>query len=183
MPIKTADRKIELRTIPFTVESHQVSFSEKPAEHRFYRLKCPDWINVLAVDTENQAILIKQLRYGSESEELETPGGVIDPGEPALDAAKRELEEETGYYSEEWHQLAQINPNPATHTNILHLFLALNAKPLGEKRTRFPDADESIEILKFPLSKLKQTVLEQKMGHALSALCVLWSLNSGLLKQ
>ncbi len=82
-------------------------------EYDFYIIEAPTWVNVVAVTADNHIVLIEQYRHGIKSVTYEIPGGMVDPGESSLDAAKRELIEETGYSSEDWLPLGEVHPNPA----------------------------------------------------------------------
>lgn len=66
-------------------------------EHDFFVAEIADAVHVIATDPEGQVLMVRQFRVGSRTDSLETPGGLIDPGEDAITAAHRELLEETGY--------------------------------------------------------------------------------------
>ena len=72
--------------------------------------------------------MVRQYRHGSRRCTLEIPGGLVDPGETALQAAQRECLEETGYRIRTVHALGVLNPNPALFTNRLHSFWAEDAE-------------------------------------------------------
>ena len=171
--MRLVNKKIALTTPPFTVEEVDFEIAGKAAPHPYFRLACPDWVNVLPITADGRAILIKQPRAGSAKYVLETPGGVIDPGErdPTM-AALRELEEETGFTSQRILPLASINPNPAVQTNRCHLFLALNCH-LNPTRRHFPDPDESIEVHVVDVNALDGMVRTGEIDHALAALCIM----------
>src|SRR5690606_8090395 len=72
---------------------------QMPSGHivpEYYVLEYPNWVNIVGLTADDQFILVRQYRHGSASTVLEIPGGVIDDGEEALVAAKREMLEETG---------------------------------------------------------------------------------------
>lgn len=114
-------------------------------EGNFVFMQAPDWVNVIAPIPERgqssrfnaqnpalQFLMVRQFRHGTKSITLEFPAGVVDPGEKPLQAAQRELEEETGHIACQWVELGAISPNPALMTNLTHTFLALNLKKVGE---------------------------------------------------
>ena len=148
-----------------------------PASHPYYRLICPDWVNVLPVTADKQAVLISQPRIGSFKDVLELPGGAVDAHEkkdPTL-TASRELEEETGYTSKKLLFLGSINPNPAIQNNRVHFFLALNSY-LNPERKLYPDDEEDITVKLYPLKELKELVHHGQIDHALSALGIMLAL-------
>ena len=160
---------------PFVVQSVEIIEAGKTLEKPFFRLECPDWVNVLPITKDGEIILIKQPRVGNEEMVLETPGGVCEASTDSQieQAALRELEEETGYGKGKIEHLLTVNPNPATHTNDLHLFVASNLELLGESRQLFPDENERIEIFKVSKERCLELALTGKMNHALAVTCVL----------
>jgi ADP-ribose pyrophosphatase len=82
-------------------------------KHDFYVIEAPDWINIVAVTDNDDVLLIRQYRHGIGAVTIEIPGGVIDSGETPLEAAKRELLEETGFVSDNWSLIGEVIPNPA----------------------------------------------------------------------
>lgn len=175
MQWKVNEIKAVLKTIPFTVESLSLYDlkKQKNTEHPYHRLNCPDWVNVLPITPDGQAVLIRQSRAGAMQDTLEIPGGQLDPGErdPTL-AATRELEEETGYFTRTVLPLGAINPNPAIMTNTVHMFLALNAIP-NPQRKLFPDDGEDIEVVTVPTNELDQLVRLRRIDSALAALTIM----------
>lgn len=99
----------------------------------YYVLEEKDWVHVAAFDASNRVLIVRQYRYAAEIFCSELPGGAVDPGEDPLDAAKRELREETGYEASSWTRLPTFYPNPARQTNRLHLFVARDLIKVGEQ--------------------------------------------------
>lgn len=76
-----------------------------PTEDRTLKrlvLESVDWINVVALTEDGRSVMVEQYRFGTGSCTLETPGGMVDAGETPLQAAQRELKEETGYSGGRW---------------------------------------------------------------------------------
>jgi 8-oxo-dGTP pyrophosphatase MutT (NUDIX family) len=95
-------------------------------------IDAPDWVNVLPVMADGRVVLVRQFRFGTWSNTLEIPGGMVDPGEDALTAATRELEEETGVRPAQMALIGASHPNPAIFGNRLHSFLATGCVQLHE---------------------------------------------------
>ncbi|MFT5291867.1 MAG: ADP-ribose pyrophosphatase [Planctomycetota bacterium] len=87
-------------------------------------LEMPSWVNVVALTPARELVVVQQFRFGTQSVTTEIPGGVVDPGEEPLAAAKRELREETGYSSTRWSLLGAVEPNPAFQDNLCYHYLA-----------------------------------------------------------
>lgn len=81
-----------------------------------------DWVNIVAITTDNRVLLVKQYRQGVDDVTREIPGGAIHKGEDPRLAAIRELREETGYECKSIESLGLIQPNPAIQSNHCHIF-------------------------------------------------------------
>tara|TARA_Y100001934_G_C12157429_1_gene680296 strand:- start:19 stop:591 length:573 start_codon:yes stop_codon:yes gene_type:complete len=128
-------------------------------------LECGDWVNLVAIDAEQRCVMIRQYRFGVGYTTLETPGGMVDPGEDSLTAAKRELLEETGYVSDDWSYLGAVEPNPAFHGHLCHHWLAQGAR---QARPPEPDDGELIEIDLMSEADVQQAVQNGELKHALA---------------
>ncbi len=107
----------------------------------------PDWVDVIALTDELNVVLVDQYRHAVGQTRTEFPAGVVDnASEEPLAAIKRELLEETGYASEEWHLIGAAAVYPALQTNRIHSFLALGARKVAEQ-----DLDEGEAIRTFEL--------------------------------
>lgn len=104
---------------------------------------------IVAIDSENNVLLVRQYRKAAERMLLEIPAGGIEPGENPLEGARRELEEETGFSAGKWEELSGFYTSPGFTTEYMYLYLATELKPL--KRTA--DDDENIELVRVPLKK------------------------------
>jgi len=133
-------------------------------EHSFYRLDSPDWINLIALTPSGEILLIEQYRNGNDRITLEIPGGMVDPGEEAIDAAGRELEEETGYRAEKLIEIGWVEPNPAFLSNRCYTFLALGCRPEG--CIDF-DPAEDILLRPVPLQDFTRLIDGGEIRHAL----------------
>jgi ADP-ribose pyrophosphatase len=87
-------------------------------EHEVFVIQSVNWVNVIATTPRDELILIEQYRHGSNTVELEVPGGMMDSSEtsPEITGA-RELREETGYAGEAPRVIGQVFPNPAIMSN------------------------------------------------------------------
>jgi 8-oxo-dGTP pyrophosphatase MutT (NUDIX family) len=133
-------------------------------------LETRDWVNVVARTVEGRYLFVRQYRFGSERVTTEVPGGVIDPGEEPLDAARRELREETGYEAESWRSLGSVAPNPAVQDNRCHHFLAEGARRVGELEL---DEGEDLVVTSLSEAEVRAAVAGGEIDHALvlTALC------------
>ncbi len=104
-------------------------------------LETVDWVNIVAITAEKKIVVVHQYRFGTGKISTEIPGGVLEAQESPEQAARRELQEETGYTSTSWFYLGAVEPNPAFQTNLCHHWLAENVR-----RTHTPMLDEGEDI-------------------------------------
>lgn len=128
-----------------------------------------DAVNIVALTPEQEVLLIHQFRFGILDYTYEVPGGFVDKGESVLTAAKRELQEETGYSAKEWIYLGKVPMNPTFQDAYIHHYLALDAKLTA--KTNFDDA-EDIAFKLLPISDVEEGLRNLKFQHphAISAL-------------
>jgi len=93
---------------------------------------------VLAFNDQGQLLLEQEYRYPVDQVIWQTPGGLIDPGETPLQAAQRELAEETGHVAGHWRHLGTFWDNPAFEDMLVHIFVAEQVRPDGRQ-----DRDEA----------------------------------------
>jgi 8-oxo-dGTP pyrophosphatase MutT (NUDIX family) len=97
-------------------------------------LEYPDWVDVIALTAGFDIVLVDQYRHPVRQVRTEFPAGSVDEGEPPLHAIQRELREETGYVSDDWHLLGSALVNPVWQSNRIHSYLALNAHRSAEQQ-------------------------------------------------
>jgi ADP-ribose pyrophosphatase len=114
---------------------------------------------MMAVDEKERVLLVKQFRLPAEKDLWELPAGRIDEGETPLQAAKRELGEETGYKAKKWVKLISYWASPGYVSEKMNLFLALDLTA-GEPR---PMGDERIEAAWFSRKKLAKWIRAGKL--------------------
>jgi 8-oxo-dGDP phosphatase len=130
----------------------------------YYVLEYPDWAHVVALDADDHILLVRQYRHGYGGFTLELPGGVMDADdESPIATAARELREETGYTADTFHHLASLSPNPATHTNRVHVVLARPIRHIGSPT---PEPDESVTVVRVPVSEAIRIALSGEMVDA-----------------
>ena len=111
--------------------------------NEYYVLEYPDWVNIIAITTDGDFVLERQYRHGLGNTCYELPCGVIEEGETPLQAAQRELLEETGYTGGTWQEWMTLSPNPATCNNLAHSFLAVGVTKTDVQHL---DATEDIDV-------------------------------------
>jgi len=135
---ETVSRKTILSHSKFlTVESHTVKLPDGQIIPDWAWLIIPSAAIVLAVTEGNKFLCFRQTKYAVEGTSLAPVGGMLEPNEKPLDAAKRELLEEMGYEASEWVSLGSHILDPNRGIATMHLFLALNAKQIAT-----PDSDD-----------------------------------------
>ena len=134
-------------------------------EHDFYVLDSVNWVNIIALTPARELVLVQQFRVGSNTVELEIPGGMMDPDETdPLATAVRELREETGYEGEHPRLLGKIFSNPAILSNTTYTVLIENCQL--RHAVEF-DSGEDLTTRLVPAAEIPKMVAEEKFGHSL----------------
>jgi ADP-ribose pyrophosphatase len=134
-------------------------------EHDFFVLDSVNWVNVIALTPDGRLVMVEQYRPGSNTVELEIPGGMMDAADsgPAA-AAARELREETGYEGENARVLGRIHSNPAILNNITYTVLIENCRLLHPTQM---DHAEDLATRLVPSAEIPKLVAGEKIGHSL----------------
>lgn len=152
-----------------TFKVRRESFHGKKGD--FYEVHCSDWVTVIPRDAEGSILMVKQFRMGSGALSLEFPAGVVEKGEAPLNAAKRELKEETGVEANKWTLLGKVNPNPAFMTNRSWTFLAEDLSEAGETNW---DEHESMESLWMEEDSISRALGRGDMDSAIMVQAWYW---------
>ncbi len=149
----------------FTIRSDEVISPRTQQTQDVYVIDCVNWVNVIALTPERNLVMIEQYRHGSNTIELEIPGGMMDPGDASpVAAGLRELREETGYEGENPRLLGQILPNPAIMSNVCYTVLVENCRCVHP--LQFDHGEDLITRL-VPVSELPGLVTAGKIQHSL----------------
>jgi 8-oxo-dGTP pyrophosphatase MutT (NUDIX family) len=116
----------------------------------YHVLEYGDWVNVIALTSDAQILLVREYRHGAGAVLTGLVAGLVEPGESHLQAAQRELGEETGHVGT-MTLLGSYWANPATHTNRVWAYLATDVEELTGVDF---DPNEDIEVVRLPLLEL-----------------------------
>jgi ADP-ribose pyrophosphatase len=156
--MKIISSKEQLKNKLFTIVE-EVAHDPSGFEIKRSIVRHPGSAVMMAVDEKDRILLVRQFRLPAEKELWELPAGRLDPGESALQAAKRELREETGYKAKTWTKLASFWPSPGYVSEKMTIFLASNLSE-GEQEQM---EDERIEIQWFAARELAAMIRDGKI--------------------
>lgn len=149
----------------FSIRTDRRISPRTDTEHDFFVIDCANWVNVVAVTPDQQLVMIEQFRHGSETVELEIPGGMIDPEDASpVAAGLRELREETGFEGSQARVIGDIFPNPAIMSNRCYTVLVEQCRCVHP--VEFDGAEDLITRL-IPVADLPRLVAEGKIMHSL----------------
>lgn len=135
---KTLAKESQLDRSPYLkVEAHTIQLPDGEILENWSWIISPDFVNIAVITEEKQYLCFRQTKYGIQGTTLAPVGGYIEPGEDPLEAAKRELMEETGYQAKHWESLGQFVVDGNRGNGNAYFFLARGASQVGEA-----DADD-----------------------------------------
>lgn len=145
----------------FDVKVHRVTL-ENGAETGRDVIYHHGGVCIVALDEQDNILLVKQFRFPTGRELLELPAGKLEKGENPMQAALRELEEETGYITDVLSPLTEMYPTPAYCTEKIHIFTS------GELRMtqQCLDEDEFLSVVRVPFNEAVMMVLSGEIIDA-----------------
>lgn len=149
----------------FSIRTDSKTSPRTGVDRDFYVIECSNWVNVIALTTDRQLVMIQQYRHGTESVELEIPGGAMDPEDNSpVETAIRELREETGYEGKNAQIIGDVLPNPAIMNNTCQTVLIEECERL---HPRSLDVGEDIATELISLADVQIAVSNGRISHAL----------------
>src|SRR5438477_7027252 len=134
-------------------------------------IRHPGAVAIVPVFDDGRVLLERQFRYPHRRVFIELPAGKLEPGEPHLETAKRELLEETGYSAAQWTRLGVIHTAIAYTDEAIELFVA---RTLEKQRTAQLDAGEFVETLIAPFDEALAMVCDGRITDAKTVAALLW---------
>lgn len=163
-----------LDTVIFGIDEHTLVHPRSGRAHEFFIVDAPDWCNVVPLTGDGRVVMVRQRRHGIDEETLELPGGMVDPHDASpLEAARRELLEETGYRAGLVEPTGVIAPNPAMQTNRCWSFLARHVEKVAEPRL---DGGEDIDVVLVPYAEIPARVARGEIVHSLVVVAFAYAL-------
>jgi ADP-ribose pyrophosphatase len=135
-------------------------------------IRHPGAAAIVALDDRGEVLLLHQHRHATGGPLWEIPAGTANPGEPALDCARRELEEETGFGARSWEPLGTVIPAPGYSSERVALFLARGLTRTAQNL----DPDEILEVCPTPMEAALEMVWGGVIqdGKTIAGLCLAW---------
>lgn len=174
-PILHRERVADARV--FVLDRVRASSPARGDAHDFFVLDGGDWCNIIPITPEGDVVMVRQFRHGTREVTLEVPGGLVDAADTSpLEAARRELAEETGYSAERVEEIGVVHPNPAIQRHRCHSFVARGVRLVSAPRL---DEREDIEVVRVPLASLPARIAAGEITHALTIVAFAWLLGIG----
>ncbi|MBW4434531.1 MAG: NUDIX hydrolase [Pelatocladus maniniholoensis HA4357-MV3] len=135
----------------------------------------PEVAIILAITTNQEIVFVRQYRHAVENFFIELPAGSFDPNQESAEvAAKRELQEETGYTAKNIKKITTLYDRPSKDTNQLHLFLAEDVVKTSEQLL---DITEEIEVILIPIESVLEKIFQGEICVAGSVAALFLGLN------
>ena len=133
----------------------------------------PGAVMVVPLLDDGQLVVERQYRYPVQTAMIEFPAGKLEPGEPVLDCARRELLEETGYRAREWARAGRLHPTIAYSDECIEIWFARGLS-LGERQL---DQGEFLDVLTLTPAELLQACRDGTVTDGKTLTATLWLQN------
>jgi len=128
-------------------------------------------VAMVALDSSGEVLLVRQHRSGAGKRLLELPAGGLEPGEPPIDCARRELQEEVGYYPDNLVELGGFYVAASYTTEFITIYLAQDLHP-----SELPgDVDEQIEVVRMPFTEALRMALDAEIEDSKTVIGLTWA--------
>lgn len=162
----TLESRYIIRRPWLTARVDKVQLPDGRINPEHYVLEYPAWVNVLAITTAGDYVFIRQYRHGFDEVLTELCAGVVEEGEEPIEAARRELLEETGYGGGRWELAMTIGQNPSISDNLTYCFTATGVERVAGQQL---DAGEDIEVMLLTRDEVRNLLESDGMKQALMA--------------
>ena len=129
----------------------------------YWVLEYPEWVNVIAITTDGKFVMERQYRHAMGFTAYEICAGTAERGEAPLEAARRELSEETGYEGGEWEKFVTTSPNGTSMTNMTHTYIARN---VARTRDAHQEPTEDIDVVLMDEEEVLHLLATQQIVQA-----------------
>ena len=150
----TQESLYHTKNVDFKIDSIEFPNGYK---NRYGSIKHPGSSMVIAINDENEIVVIRQFRFCLSNYIFEFPSGTIENDENPLATMKRELEEETGFQAGYWKELGNIYDAPSYSNELIHLYLARDLTKIMYPKPQ--DKDEDIDIVLLTKDKIEALIL------------------------
>lgn len=163
---KILESRYLIRRPWLTARVDKVELPNGVVHPEYYVLEYPTWVNIIAITTDGCFVMVEQYRHGLGDVFTELVAGVAEKGEEPLQAARRELLEETGFGGGEWQLYTVLSANPGSMNNLTYTFLATGVEKISAQHL---DETEDIAVRLLTADEVKAMLLSNEMKQSLMA--------------
>lgn len=163
---KTLESEYLIRRPWLTARRDKVQLPNGVVHDEYYVLEYPAWVNVIAITKDGKFVMVEQYRHGLQDIFVELVAGVAERGEEPLEAARRELLEETGFGGGTWELNTVISANPGSQNNLSYSFIATGVEKLSSQHL---DATEDINVKLLSREEVLSMLRNDEIKQALMA--------------